>query len=55
MRCALGTDDPGVIPCTLPGEWAQAQGLGLTVDELRAVRVHGDADAWCLQMGRDRE
>lgn len=55
VRCALGTDDPGVIPCTLPGEWARARDLGLTAEELTAVRAHGDADAWCLQMGRDRE
>ena len=48
VRCALGTDDPGVIPCTLPGEWAQALGLGLTGEELATVRGHGDADAWCL-------
>jgi len=50
VRCALGTDDPGVIPCTLPGEWEQAQGLGLTPEELETVRLHSDADAWCLAL-----
>jgi adenosine deaminase len=50
VRCALGTDDPGVIPCTLPGEWAHAQSLGLAPEELEAVRAHSAADAWCLQL-----
>ena len=50
VRCALGTDDPGVIPCTLPGEWAQAQALGLTPAELDLVDAHTTADAWCLRM-----
>ena len=49
VRCALGTDDPGVIPCTLPGEWAEARGLGLTPEELRTLEDHAGADAWCLQ------
>jgi adenosine deaminase len=50
VRCALGTDDPGVIPCDLPGEWQQAMGLGLLPAELEALRAHCDADAWCLQL-----
>jgi adenosine deaminase len=49
VRCALGTDDPGLIPCTLPGEWALAKGLGLTRAELARVGTHACADAWCLQ------
>jgi adenosine deaminase len=52
VRCALGTDDPGVIPCTLPGEWAQAKGLGLAPAELEALRAYAHADAWCLD-GKD--
>ena len=48
VRCALGTDDPGVIPCTLPGEWGEAQALGLTPAELQALQDHSLADAWCL-------
>jgi adenosine deaminase len=51
VRCALGTDDPGVMPCDIPGEWREAQGLGLTADELEALRRHAAEDAWCLQMG----
>jgi len=51
VRCALGTDDPGVIPCTLPGEWAQAAALGLTDAEREAVLEHACSDAWCLQAG----
>lgn len=50
VRCALGTDDPGVIPCTLPGEWEQAHGLGLSPAELEALSAHGHADAWCLRV-----
>jgi adenosine deaminase len=48
VRCALGTDDPGVIPCALPGEWAQARALGLAETELESLRRHAEADAWCL-------
>jgi len=49
VRCALGTDDPGVIPCSLPGEWELARGLGLAAAELEALARHGAEDAWCLQ------
>jgi len=50
VRCALGSDDPGVIPCTLPGEWAEARGLGLTPGELATLLAHAAADAWCLEV-----
>jgi adenosine deaminase len=49
VRCALGTDDPGVIPCTLPGEWAEAKSLGLTPAEQRSIRDNAAADAWCFR------
>lgn len=49
VRCALGTDDPGVMPCDVPGEWRKAQALGLTADELAALRRHAVEDAWCFQ------
>ncbi len=49
VRCALGTDDPGVIPCDIPYEWLQAQGLGLSETELQALRNHAVEDAWCMQ------
>lgn len=51
VRCALGTDDPGVIPCDMPWEWQQAQGLGLTERELTALREHAVEDAWCMALG----
>jgi aminodeoxyfutalosine deaminase len=50
VRCALGTDDPGVMPCDLPGEWAAAEGLGLGTAQLQSLRDHAAADAWCLAM-----
>lgn len=50
VRCALGTDDPGVMPCTIPGEWAEAQGLGLSLEELDTLRRNAVEDAWCLQL-----
>jgi adenosine deaminase len=49
VRCALGTDDPGIIPCTLPGEWAQARALGLTGAEMDALVRNAETDAWCLR------
>jgi adenosine deaminase len=50
VRCALGTDDPGVIPCDIPWEWEQAKGLGLSEPQLSALRSNAVEDAWCLQM-----
>ena len=49
VRCALGTDDPGLIPCTLPGQWTEAQAMGLGPEELETLRAHSGADAWCLR------
>ncbi len=49
VRCALGTDDPGIIPCSLETEERLARRLGLTDDEVKKLWVHGEADAWCLQ------
>jgi adenosine deaminase len=51
VRCALGTDDPGVIPCDMPWEWEQARGLGLSAPELEALRNHAVQDAWCMALG----
>jgi adenosine deaminase len=50
VRCALGTDDPGLIPCTLPGEWAETTELGLTEAEQLALFRHAQEDAWCMQV-----
>ena len=52
VRCALGTDDPGLIPCTLPSEWAKAAQL-LTPEELAKLLAHGVEDAWCWQPSND--
>ena len=49
VRCALGTDDPGVIPCDLATEAEKAQAMGLTQANLTTLRRHGAEDAWCLQ------
>jgi len=49
VRCALGTDDPGVIPCDLDTEAQAAQRMGLSPADLETLRRHGAEDAWCLQ------
>ncbi len=48
VRCALGTDDPGIMPCTLATEWEAAAGLGLDPAELERLKTFARADAWCL-------
>jgi adenosine deaminase len=48
VRCALGTDDPGVIPCDLESEASSAQRMGLDELALARLRRHGAEDAWCL-------
>ncbi len=53
VRCALGTDDPGVIPTTLPGEWEMARNLGLSSEDLEILRRNAAADAWCLASSTD--
>lgn len=49
VRCALGTDDPGVAPCDLGTEAAAAQAMGLDATALETLRRNGAEDAWCLQ------
>ncbi len=49
LRCALGTDDPGLIPCDLTSEWRLAQAMGLNAGELEALRRFSVEDAWCLR------
>lgn len=49
VRCALGTDDPGVIPCDLGSEWAAARALGLTDAEMSDLARHAAEDAWSLR------
>ena len=48
VRCALGTDDPGVVPCDLNTEITAARGLGLDDLALARLRRNGAEDAWCL-------
>lgn len=48
VRCALGTDDPGLIPCDLDTEAAAARHMGLDEAALVTLRRHGAEDAWCL-------
>lgn len=50
VRCALGTDDPGVIPCDLAGEWALAQGMGLNTQEMGLLKRFAVEDAWALRL-----
>ena len=48
VRCALGTDDPGVLPCDLAHERLVARSLGLEDHDLQRLDQHGAEDAWCL-------
>ncbi|HET6330484.1 MAG TPA: amidohydrolase family protein [Holophagaceae bacterium] len=48
VRCALGTDDPGLISCDLADERAKAAAMVLTEAELTKLDAFGAADAWCL-------
>lgn len=49
VRCALGTDDPGLIPCDLAGERRKAASMGLSEADLAKLDALGADDAWCLQ------
>lgn len=49
VRCALGTDDPGVIPCDLDTEALACGRMGLGQGALDLLRRNGAEDAWCLQ------
>lgn len=48
VRCALGTDDPGVIPCDLQTERTTARNMGLDPTDLATLQRNGAEDAWCL-------
>ena len=48
VRCALGTDDPGVAPCDLGTEGEAARAMGLDAAALETLRRNGAEDAWCL-------
>jgi adenosine deaminase len=49
VRCALGTDDPGLIPCNLDTEISAARSMGLNASALVTLRQNGAEDAWCLE------
>ena len=49
VRCALGTDDPGVIPCDIASEWAKAKAMGLDEREMGLLRRFAEEDAWALK------
>lgn len=49
VRCALGTDDPGVIPCDIAGEWAKARTMGLDEMEMGLLARFAIEDAWALK------
>jgi adenosine deaminase len=49
VRCALGTDDPGVIPCDLDSEMTAARCMGLEDAALATLRRNGAEDTWCLE------
>ncbi len=48
VRCAIGTDDPGLIPCDLTSERRKAAAMGLTEAAMAKMDAFGAADAWCL-------
>ncbi len=50
VRCALGTDDPGVIACDMAGEWDKARAMGLTDQEMGLLRRFAIEDAWSLKL-----
>ncbi|MBP1625884.1 MAG: add [Holophagaceae bacterium] len=51
VRCGLGTDDPGVMRCDLPGEWDKALNTGLSLEAAQRLRDQSAEDAWSLQIG----
>ena len=53
VRCALGTDDPGVLPCDLTTERASALAMGLKGTDLARLVRNGAEDAWCMESGNE--
>lgn len=49
VRCALGTDDSGVILCDIGSEWAKAMAMGLDDREMGLLRRFAAEDAWALK------
>ncbi len=50
LRCALGTDDPGLIPCTLKKEYALVKEMGLSIEQIQKLKEFSMKDAWCYKI-----
>jgi adenosine deaminase len=48
VRCALGTDDPGIITTTLGNEWQLAAALLENDTYMERLYQNSISDAWCL-------
>ena len=53
VRCALGTDDPGLILCDMGTEVQAAREAGCGLQDLRALARYAHEDAWCLLLRRN--
>lgn len=51
VACAMGTDDPGIMPSTMALEFEAARSLGLERGELESLRTCALERAWCLHPG----
>ena len=51
VRCALGTDDPGIIHTDLTTEWQRATQLLENDEYLERLIQNSMRDAWCLSAG----
>jgi adenosine deaminase len=48
VRCALGTDDPGIIVTNMDNEWQRAAALLQNEDYMERLRQNSISDAWSL-------
>jgi adenosine deaminase len=48
VRCALGTDDPGIIVTDLGNEWQRAEKLLVNYAYMERLYNNSISDAWCL-------
>jgi adenosine deaminase len=51
VRCALGTDDPGIIRTTLGEEWDRAAALLESQEQMTSLLDNSARGAWCLRRG----
>ena len=52
VRCALGTDDPGIIVCDIEKEFNLARELGLSEKQIQKLIKNGFEDSWCETVAR---